>query len=356
MSFLVLYCRSGFEKDCLAEITDKAMLGGVSGYGKLEDGGGVVRFYPYGEGAAEKLTKDLSFSNLIFARQWFVATEELTDLSEQDRLGPIIEVFETLARMDVLVLEHADTNDGKQLSKFCRKFSNPARQNLRKKGLLASKKEECHDGGVRGHLFFVTGTHVIVGQSTIQNSSQWEMGVPRLKFPAAAPSRSTLKLEEAWLQLMTAEERMSFLKFGHTAVDLGAAPGGWTWQLVNKGMKVWSIDNGPMNEELMATGQVTHLRDDAFTYRPKRPVDWMVCDVVDKPAKVADRMLRWLLEGWCRYTVFNLKLPMKQRWAEVHRIFERMDEALTEKGIQYELRAKHLYHDREEITVFIRTR
>ena len=24
----------------------------------------------------------------------------------------------------------------------------------------------------------------------------------------------------------------------------------------------------------------------------------------------------WLREGWCRHTIFNLKLPMKKRWQE----------------------------------------
>lgn len=363
MSFLVLYCRAGFEKDCLAEITEKAHSYGAAGYGKLsasaagEGGEGIVRYYPHDPSAANRLVTQMRFSELIFARQWFVAEAELEELSETDRLGPIIDIFSSLPAMSVLMLEHADTNAGKQLSKFCRKFSNPARQALRKKGLLAVKDQvgrNAQIGDVRGHLCFLTGTHVIVGQSTEGNASPWEMGVPRLKFPAAAPSRSTLKLEEAWLQLMTAEERMSFLKIGHTAVDLGAAPGGWTWQLVNKGMKVWSIDNGPMNQELMDTGKVTHLQDDAFVFKPTRTVDWMVCDVVDQPAKVADRMLRWLLERWCRYTVFNLKLPMKQRWAEVQRIFERIDATFAENSVSYELRAKHLYHDREEITVFIR--
>ena len=357
MSFLVLYCRAGFEKDCLAEITDKAMVFGVTGYGKLTSGEGLVRFYPHEPSAANRLMAEMHFSDLIFTRQWFVAAAELEGLPEAARLQPIVDVFAQLPAMGALSLEHPDTNDGKQMSKFCRKFSNPARQDLRKRGLLEANNRHGvtePESDVRGHLCFLSGTHVIVGQSDASNASSWDMGVPRLKFPSAAPSRSTLKLEEAWLQLMTAEERMSFLKLGQTAVDLGAAPGGWTWQLVNKGMKVWSIDNGPMNQDLMDSGQVIHLREDAFKYKPERRMDWMVCDVVDQPAKVADRLQRWLVEGWCRYTIFNLKLPMKQRWAEVRNIFERIDATFSDNGINYQLRAKHLYHDREEITVFIR--
>ena len=100
---------------------------------------------------------------------------------------------------------------------------------------------------------------------------------------------------------------------GMYAVDLGACPGGWTYQLVGKrNMWVSSVDNGPMAQSLMDTGQVTWLREDGFKYRPTRNnISWMVCDMVEKPAKVAALMAQWLVNGWCRETIFNLKLPMK---------------------------------------------
>jgi len=137
-------------------------------------------------------------------------------------------------------------------------------------------------------------------------------------------------------------------------VDLGAAPGGWTWQLVNQNMFVTAIDNGPMSESLMESGQVTHLTEDAFTFQPQKAFDWMVCDIVDKPARVTELMTQWLVKGWCRETVFNLKLPMKQRYPEVKGCLASLESALQEQGVQYHLAAKHLYHDREEITVHVR--
>ena len=33
------------------------------------------------------------------------------------------------------------------------------------------------------------------------------------------------------------------------AVDLGACPGGWTYQLVKRNMWVYSVDNGPMAQK-----------------------------------------------------------------------------------------------------------
>jgi 23S rRNA (cytidine2498-2'-O)-methyltransferase len=120
-------------------------------------------------------------------------------------------------------------------------------------------------------------------------------------------------------------------------------------------MFVAAIDNGPMAQSLMDTGQVQHYREDGFKYQPERSnVSWLVCDMVERPAKVSRLMLKWLANGWCQYAMFNLKLPMKQRFAEVNQDLNLLKEGLSELGFEHEVRAKHLYHDREEITVFAR--
>jgi 23S rRNA (cytidine2498-2'-O)-methyltransferase len=139
-----------------------------------------------------------------------------------------------------------------------------------------------------------------------------------------------------------------------TAADLGASPGGWTWQLVQRGLMVTAVDNGAIAPPLLETGQVKHRRDDGFHYRPAEPVDWMVCDMVESPSKIARLASRWIAEGWCRDTIFNLKLPMKKRWEEVGRCREIIDTELG--GAGYYLRMKHLYHDREEVTAYLARR
>jgi 23S rRNA (cytidine2498-2'-O)-methyltransferase len=60
-------------------------------------------------------------------------------------------------------------------------------------------------------------------------------------------------------------------------------------------------------------------------------------------------MATWLREGWCRQAIFNLKLPMKKRWLETQLCLQRVSD---EAGMPLRLRARQLYHDREEITVF----
>ena len=149
--------------------------------------------------------------------------------------------------------------------------------------------------------------------------------------------------------LVDAGQRQRLLQPGMRAADLGAAPGGWTWVLARHGLQVTAIDNGPLRPHLFDTGRVEHLRADGFRWQPPQPLDWMVCDMVEQPIRVAARMAEWFAQGWCRQAVFNLKLPMKKRWLETQRCLELFR---NEAGPVSTLRAKQLYHDREEITVF----
>lgn len=64
-------------------------------------------------------------------------------------------------------------------------------------------------------------------------------------------------------------------------------------------------------------------------------------------------MTTWIVNEWCREAIFNLKLPMKKRYEEVAHILDKIRAELAEKGINAKIQAKHLYHDREEITVHI---
>ena len=92
-------------------------------------------------------------------------------------------------------------------------------------------------------------------------------------------------------------EQAQWLKPDMTAIDLGAAPGGWTWQLVQRGLKVIAVDNGPLKGAAASHPSIKHLRLDGFSYRPQRPVDWLVCDMVEQPAKVAALIAEWIAAG-----------------------------------------------------------
>ncbi len=348
VNHLFLHCRPGFEKECAAEITDLAGELGIYGYSKAKDNSAYVLFITHEPDGASRLLSVLYFRRFIFARQWFACEGLIDDLPVADRVTPLLAVAKKMGEVRELIIETVDTNEGKELSGLSKKFTAPFEKALRSASIFSPKS------GMRLHLVFLTGTQAYLGISPINNSSPWPMGITRLRLPKEAPSRATLKLEEAWHHFIAAEDWDNRLASSMRAVDLGAAPGGWTWQLVQRGMFVEAVDNGPMDKSLMETGQVQHILSDGFLYEPKKPVDWLVCDIVDKPARVTSMIIKWFTKKYCREAVFNLKLPMKQRYAEVKKCEERIRNELEKAGFRVDIQFKQLYHDREEVTGHLR--
>ncbi|NUS38136.1 MAG: 23S rRNA (cytidine(2498)-2'-O)-methyltransferase RlmM [Lysobacter sp.] len=345
---LLCYCRAGFEPDLAAELQERAALAGLPAYARTERNSGYVLL----QGAdGDALSRSLPWRELVFARQKLVLLAELRGLDPTDRIAPMLDAL-AHARVPgqapaygTLWVEHPDSDAGKPLAGLARSFGNALRPALRKAGLLAGGEDARLP---RLHVVFLAGDHALLARSEPADGAPWPLGIPRLKLLAEAPSRSALKLEEALLALPDADERARLLQPGMRAADLGAAPGGWTWVLVRHGLHVTAVDNGPLREHVLATGQVEHLRADGFHWQPPRPLDWMVCDMVEQPRRVASRMATWLREGWCRQAIFNLKLPMKKRWLETQLCLQRF---VDEAEVPLRVRARQLYHDREEITV-----
>jgi 23S rRNA (cytidine2498-2'-O)-methyltransferase len=72
--------------------------------------------------------------------------------------------------------------------------------------------------------------------------------------------------------------------------------------------------------------------------------------MVEQPRRIAELIARWFDDGACRYAIFNLKLPMKKRFEETRLCLDMVRAAASD------VRARQLYHDREEITAFARRR
>lgn len=350
MSSVVIYCRSGFENDAAAEITFQAAEQGFAGYVKTKPNTGIVVYECFDASHGEEIIKKVDFKNMVFARQWFTGTL-VDNMPLDDRVSAIVDAAAEFPECGDLRVETPDTNEGKELSKFCKKISTPLKKSLEKRSKvtreLAEKKPVMH-------VLFLANDSAYVGYSYTFNNSPFFMGIPRLRMPNDAPSRSTLKLDEAFNVFIPPHEAEERMQPGMRGVDLGACPGGWTYQLVRRGMFVSAIDNGPMNDDLMETGQVKHFRVDGFKYRPeKRNIQWLVCDMVEKPAKVTNLMIDWAVNAYAKELIFNLKLPMKKRFDSVYECLKMIKEELEKYGVSYELQAKHLYHDREEVTVHL---
>jgi 23S rRNA (cytidine2498-2'-O)-methyltransferase len=325
----VLQCRAGFEAECVAESGDGATI--------VDEG--VVTAPGPGRPLRER----------IFARQAFREVAALEELPAGDRIDPILKALADYpGPVNGILMEHPDTDAGKELANFLKRFTPALTSALAKRGLPVFKKAPR-----RLHLLFMDSKRVRLGFSAGDEASSVANGILRLRLPREAPSRSTLKLEEALLTFLDETERETALKPGLRAVDLGAAPGGWAWQMVQRSIRVIAVDNGPMQPALLESGLVEHRREDGFRYRPAKPVDWLLCDMVEQPQRIATLMGDWLIAGHCRQALFNLKLPMKKRHASLRACLDGLRERLDEAGLRHRLLCKQLYHDREEVTAYI---
>lgn len=318
---------------------------GIEGYVKAKPESGLVQYVPHDPALA--VDPPLGWGDLCFARQLVRAAALVEGMAPTDRATPLADAAAKLGlRFSTVWLETADTNAAKEQSALCRKLDAPLRAALRERDLLTNDQTRP-----RLHVCFLGPTAALVGFCDPTDSAPWPLGIPRLRMPKSAASRSTLKLAEAFLVFLDDAGRAEWLRPGRSAVDLGAAPGGWTWQLMRHGLHVYAIDNGALDPALLGSDQVEHIRADGFRWRARHPVDWLVCDMVEQPSRIAALVADWMLRGQCRRAVFNLKLPMKKRWDELQRCRDLIEATL--KGQRFQLRFKQLYHDREEVTGYI---
>jgi 23S rRNA (cytidine2498-2'-O)-methyltransferase len=171
-------------------------------------------------------------------------------------------------------------------------------------------------------------------------------GIHRMAFDQLAPSRSYLKIEEVFERL--GEQPRSRQR----VVDLGAAPGGWSYAFLKRGCQVLAVDHGPLKiaKPGLAGGRLEHLRENGITFRPPpawRPADWLVSDMLIPSGQTMGMLRKWLEESLARRFVVNIKLPQQHPYPALQPI-----EAYLRgiPGLRFQIR--QLYHDRREVTMF----
>ena len=118
------------------------------------------------------------------------------------------------------------------------------------------------------------------------------------------PSRAYLKLWDVFTVLGHSPGA------GELCLDLGSAPGGWTWVLASLGARVFSLDKAELAPNVARMGNVNHCpRSSAFGLEPHLAgeIDWLFCDVACYPARLWGMVERWLQKGACRNFVCTLK-------------------------------------------------
>jgi len=316
----------------------------------MADGLTVVETGP-GWAGAEPVPGDAvpqSIDELCFPHLTFLAPREIRGDSVNALAQQLADFFlESLrgehveAAWPCVFLEAAEIPGlGRRTAGVEKAFHELLAKKLRRIAKLAEPEIPRGPGPARGFfVFFADFGRVFAGREV------WRGGQRRMADDPLAPSRSYLKVEEAYVVL--GREPAA----GETVCDLGAAPGGWSYSAAKRGARVVAIDNGPLKGGAFGHERIDHRREDAFKFRPAEGevFDWMFCDLVEEPHHVLENLIApWLQRGWCRRFVIIFKFGRTDALALLRTVREPGGVFATHAK---NLRIRHLYHDREEFTL-----
>ena len=117
------------------------------------------------------------------------------------------------------------------------------------------------------------------------------------------PNRAYLKLWKAFTRLG------AWPQAGERCLDLGAAPGGWSWALARLGARVIAVDKAALDPAVAALANVERRGESAFALDPAAigPVEWWVSDVVCYPKRLLALIGRWRASGLARNMVATIE-------------------------------------------------
>jgi 23S rRNA (cytidine2498-2'-O)-methyltransferase len=173
--------------------------------------------------------------------------------------------------------------------------------------------------------------------------SDWPGGAVRFQREEGQVSRAKFKLLEA--------EKTFDLQYAkhQKALDIGAAPGGWTSLLLERGLRVTAIDPAELHPSLLAYPTLTYLKRNASEVKlPAASFDLLVCDMSWSPMMMCRLVLDLepaLTKG--ATAIITVKLMHKKPMQTIRDVISRMSTAFILQ------KAKQLFHNREEITLYL---
>jgi 23S rRNA (cytidine2498-2'-O)-methyltransferase len=189
-----------------------------------------------------------------------------------------------------------------------------------------------------------------LGISTIEeNLSDWPGGMRHFAQTPEQISRAEFKLLEA-LEVFGVT-----LPVQGWALDLGAAPGGWTRLLLDAGLRVVAVDPATLDPRLARRPHLEHYRGYAKTYLEESTKQRKRFDVIANDMRMDAREAARLLVQAHRclqasgFVISTLKLPHATRAIDP---LETLKEALSILRKCYAIvQARQLFHNRQEVTV-----
>lgn len=188
------------------------------------------------------------------------------------------------------------------------------------------------------------GAWTLIDKNTLLASSQTNSPFPlgEVKFnedKENPPSRAYLKLWELFTVYNVLPSP------GQKVVDFGSCPGGWTWVLQKVGCEVISIDRAPLEPHISRLPRVHFLKKNAFTIKPQDigAIDWFFSDIICYPEKLFELVQEWQHSGLCSNFICTIKFQGETDFVTLEK-FKSLENA----------RIQHLYHNKHEVTVWIK--
>jgi 23S rRNA (cytidine2498-2'-O)-methyltransferase len=329
-------CQHGYEALLEREL-------GEAGLVVVERGPGWARAELVGAEPVERSLAELAFPQLTLIGPRELTGESVNALAQQ--LAGFL--FESLRgeRLEaawpcVFLMVPEVVGLGRRAGAVEQAFGELLRKKLARVAKLATPDLPRGAGRARGLFVFLAD----FGRLFVAREA-WLGGQRRMADDDLAPSRSYLKVEEAYLVLGRAPQA------GERVADLGAAPGGWSYSAAKRGAHVVAVDNGPLKGGALANSLIEHRREDAFRFQPGagERFDWLFCDLVEEPHHVLQNLVTpWLAHRWCRSFVVNLKFGHVDALGLLAELRAAGSPFTTHAD---GVRIRHLYHDREEFTL-----
>lgn len=248
-----------------------------------------------------------------------------------------IQVFSELASLKPLT----QNLRGRLLQKFEEKLMTSSDGRLptwRNNPLLASP------GDAQLHLFL--HAKGIVGGLTSSRAARHHFA-GGLRFLAASVSRAGAKLIEAEEHLRLFDV---LLPQNGRWLEFGAAPGGMTKVLLDRGLSVDAVDRAALDADVRKNPNLRFYQVDATVFKSSERYSGIVCDMNGDALQCASTVARHssqLTAGGV--VIFTLKLASLESWkAQLESV----------KNIFHKAQLKvidvcHLYHNRSELTVLL---
>lgn len=335
-AYIVFSCQNDSEELCLNELLRAEWKIHFDGW--LDHGAGLI----HSDGTFSEFSRAVRENQLVFLQHIAPADIIINRDSQGEDLPPVQDRLETIAlRMDKQQTFSVQLRRRDVPSEAAQKLKREIQEYFEEKGY---RSQTSHPEQVIS--VFCTAERLLIGLShAYENLSGWPGGMRTYAYRDDTISRAEFKLLEA-IECFSLE-----LPTHGLAVDLGAAPGGWSKVLLEKGMRVIAVDPAGLSPVLEHNPDLIHFKGlaQSFLAQNDKTVDLLLNDMrMDalKSIQITNDMAPCVKAGGL--VIITFKLPQRGKMTLVNKGLHLISKAYSV------LHARQLFHNRSEITVVAR--